>query len=306
MVSGDSPLIGKVLHCLFYLGAVFVGAVYVSIINDLTDMDDDFAAGKRNRMSNIPPAWRWTLLSTCLLAGCLFGYLMWPDTQSLFFYAMAWIAFSLYSIRPFRFKNRGVFGVLCDASGAHLFPSLLMVSGMSHSAGQPADGLWIYSVGVWAFCYGLRGILWHQFADRENDLSAGLNTFATAWSTRRFVPYARAIFATEAAALLVMLCYLSIPVLWVSLLAYAGLAYIRRRFYGQRIILVIARHDGARQILMEDFYQVFFPMALLLSASLTEPMMWIALVVHLLLFPQRAFLAAVDCLRAVKNIRKPS
>ena len=95
-----------------------------------------------------------------------FSFILFP--LSLIFYLAAYLAFSLYSISPFRFKNRGVLGVIADASGAHLFPSLFVASSMMHNMHISIDPYWLVIVGVWSFAYGLRGILWHQFWDREN------------------------------------------------------------------------------------------------------------------------------------------
>src|ERR1043166_3388662 len=57
---------------LLILISTIVGATYVSVINDITDIQEDLAAGKNNRMSKINTRLRWIIPTCCAAVGVLF------------------------------------------------------------------------------------------------------------------------------------------------------------------------------------------------------------------------------------------
>ncbi|HWW42405.1 hypothetical protein, partial [Pedobacter sp.] len=48
------PFLSLMPHLLFILFSIIIGAIYVSIINDITDIEIDQASGKKNKMANMP------------------------------------------------------------------------------------------------------------------------------------------------------------------------------------------------------------------------------------------------------------
>lgn len=284
---------------LFFLGSLAIGAVYVSVVNDLTDIQEDLAVGKKNRMANLSAWPRALILTGCLGIGVVFGCFMWPDLLTVILYVMAWIAFSLYSVPPFRFKERGLLGVICDASGAHLFPSLLMVSGISYAMGVEIDYYWFGLVGIWALTFGCRGILWHQFLDRENDIKTNVTTFATRTNPEKFKSIAVVLFSVELVALIGMLIHLNRLVAWVLLVLYVVLVVIRYKRYANIPIILITPVNRHSQVLMIDYYQAFFPLGLLFSASVDQSLAWIILLIHTALFPVNIIIPLRDYWMAI-------
>lgn len=284
---------------LFFLGSLAIGAIYVSVINDITDIKEDTAVGKKNRMVFLSPWSRGLLVVGCLVIGGVFGYFMWPDRLTVILYSLAWIAFSLYSISPFRLKERGILGVLCDASGAHVFPSLLMVSGISYATGVEIDYYWFTLVGVWALMFGCRGILWHQFLDRENDINTNLSTFATRVDAEKFKPVAIVLFSVELIAFMGMLIQINLMAVWIALLLYLVLIVIRYSRYANIPIILVTPQSKHSQVLMIDYYQTFFPLSLLLFASFNQPLAWIVLVVHIVIFPNNIIIPLKDYWMAI-------
>jgi hypothetical protein len=287
ILMGRTSFISASLFLAFLLFSIMNGAAYVCIINDLTDQKEDLLCGKPNRMAKVTGPLRWILPVACLVIGAPFLYLLYPDWLAMALYPLPCIAFSLYSFEPFRLKRRGFWGALADASGAHLFPSLYILSAMSYFTGQSVNWIWFSAVGIWALCYGLRGILWHQFRDRDNDRRVGLNTFATATDPRAFRDKGRLLFSMEILGLAIMLLEIGGGLCLVFLGLYFLLVTLRSRLLGQRIILIWAPEKAHFQILMMDYYQVFLPFALLFTAIMgASAALWV-LVVHLLLFPQK-------------------
>src|SRR5207237_4830600 len=167
------PLWPKVVLLLV---ALALCAAYVSVVNDLADLADDVAARKPNRQLAYSRGGVLALIAFTIAAGAAIVW-WWRDEPLLAAsYAGSWVVFSLYSLPPFRLKGRGFAGVLCDASGAHLFPALTAV--LIASGPGTHDRAWMAAAAVWAFSYGVRGILWHQLADRDSDALTGMQTFA--------------------------------------------------------------------------------------------------------------------------------
>ncbi|MBB5637372.1 4-hydroxybenzoate polyprenyltransferase [Pedobacter cryoconitis] len=295
------PITQAILKLLFLLSAVIIGAVYVSVINDISDIKEDAIAGKKNRMARISPPWRIAIVSLCLITGVINGYFIYPDRLSLFFYIMAWVVFSLYSLPPVRLKKRGIWGLLCDAMGAHLFPSLFITSSLLEFSHADKNVFWYIAVGIWALFYGLRGILWHQFYDRENDLKSGTTTFASAIRPENFKTREAVVFSVELIAFSGVLFFIFNLWIAVSIGLYLILIRIRKTYLNHKICLIITPAHAPHQLLMNDYYLVFFPLSLLFTLSLNHPSGWLVLFFHLLLFPRKTLFALKDIIACLKR-----
>ncbi|HWT13060.1 MAG TPA: UbiA family prenyltransferase [Allosphingosinicella sp.] len=289
----ERPVASAWPAALALLLAIVPGAAYVSLVNDVADLDEDRAAGKANRMEGRSGPFRAAALALPLAAGILFLFL-WRDDPLLFAaYLAAWIAFTLYSVPPFRLKARGLWGVLADASGAHLFPTLVAMLLAFRAAGSPVDPAWIAAGAAWALGYGLRGILWHQLSDRDNDRAAGVRTFA-----QRHPPAVAArlglflAFPLELAGLAALLWRLGSPLPALLLLFYLLLVALRVRLWKMRAVVVEPRPDYL--ILLHEYYDVFLPLAVLAACALRHPIDLVALAAHLLLFHRRPLDSALD------------
>ncbi|WP_341215355.1 UbiA family prenyltransferase [uncultured Wocania sp.] len=282
ILQNKDNLMDNFLWLLFLILAVSVGAIYVSIINDFTDLKYDIASKKRNGLQRFTPIKRKLFLLASILLGVFFSIFFINDTLSLIFYLAAYLAFSLYSIPPFRFKNRGALGVIADASGAHLFPSLFVASSMMNNMNVPIDPYWLTIIGVWSFFYGLRGILWHQFWDRENDLSINHKTFATEMSVSNMKLAEIIITSIEIIALLLILLTLGI-LPFIALLFYFLIlfGYLKLKI---KTILIIT-NTNSWQIFMSDYYQILLPASLIITCSIKDPICLTLFVFHLLCFP---------------------
>ena len=285
MKSGKS-LLEASPYLLYIMLAMALGAAYVSVINDITDMKEDLAIGKKNRMAGVAPSRRWLFPAAALVAGAAYIATFYPHVLIMALAVMPWIAFSCYSIPPVRLKKRGIPGVLADASGAHIFTSLFIVASMSYYTGEPIDWIWFGAVGVWALCYGLRGILWHMFFDRDNDLASNTPTYATKVDPAGFRGRERMILVFEMVALGMMLWRIGRPLPVVFLIFYLLFVAASWRKLGFRIVVILMPPGQPYPylIFLADFYQVFLPLSLLLRASLAFRYDWIVLLVHVVLF----------------------
>jgi uncharacterized membrane protein HdeD (DUF308 family) len=297
-LSSPVPLYKTAGWLVGVLISVIAGAVYVSVINDITDIRVDLASGKANRMASVPAAFKWIIPAVCIVFGFLFIRFLYRDRLSAWLYAMPWISFSLYSFPPIRLKTRGIWGVIADASGAHLFISLLTVATVSRFTSIAIDWIWFTAVGVWSLACGIRGILGHQFQDRENDLRVNLRTYATGKDPTGFKAASFIILLIECLALAVMLGRIAnlYPILFLVL--YFILVFIRYKRLGYAVVVILVPGGRPFQVLMDDYYQLFLPLSLLVYGALTQPWAWVVLAIHLLLFPGKMQWAARDLFMA--------
>ena len=268
------------------LFAVAPCAAYVSLINDLTDCADDLRAGKTNRMAG-RPRWQIALLLTApLCIAALFSFLWRDDILLVAAYLGSWVAFSLYSIAPFRLKIRGVLGVIADACGSHVFPTLTAALLALRAIGSPIDPVWIGALGVWAFGCGLRGILWHQFYDLEADRTAAVQTFVLTHSRLTALRLARIALLIESAGLAWLLLQIRSPWPAMLLLIYGAFAMMKSWLWN--VALVIAEPRDRYAILGQEYYTVLFPLGILIACALRNPIDWTIVIAHFIVFPKIA------------------
>lgn len=147
-----------------------------------------------------------------------------------------------------------------------------------------AFDLWLCTILVWSFAFGLRGILGHQLADETADQATKLHTFTVRYgarATRRIVK--NAVFPVELIALAAMLLMINSPMVWLALLASCAFLSAKMRRYRLDAVLAVS---GPRQtIILADFYIVFLPLSLLFALALQDATAAILIPIHLLLFP---------------------
>ena len=289
----DVPLVRLWPAALILLLALAPGAAYVSLINDWTDRAQDAAAAKANRMAGRSGGYAALAIAVPIAAGVAFVWLWRRDLPLLASYLAAWLSFSFYSLPPFRLKARGLAGVVADAAGSSLFPAMVAAILAFRAAAAPLDPVWLGAAAACAFGYGLRGIIWHQLLDAENDRAAAVRTFAQRHGAATVAAVGkRLVFPIELAGLVVMLWKLRDAAPLVALALYAALAARRVPIFRMRLSLV---EPGPRHmILLQEYYDFFLPLALLLSSAARHPIDLLAVAVHLLLFPRRALQIARD------------
>lgn len=286
-VSGVWPAL------LVALAALVPGAAYVSLINDATDREDDLAAGKPNRLAGHSRMYAGGMIAATGGVGVVFCVLWRQDLLLLPLYLAAWVAFSLYSLPPFRWKTRGILGVLADASGAHLFPTLVAVVVVFRHADAPVVVPWMAAVGAWAFMNGLRGILWHQLSDAEHDRRATVRTFVQRHDAGTIARLgAFVIFPIELAGLAGMLWQMGsvIPLLFLGV--HLLLAVARVRAWQMHAVIVAPKPRFL--IVLHEYYDGFLPLAVLCASALRHPADLFVLAIHLVLFSTRIRQAADD------------
>jgi 1,4-dihydroxy-2-naphthoate octaprenyltransferase len=278
----DAPVTSSLLEIFLLAVGIIVCAVYVSFINDLSDVEQDAVVGKNNIFLGKSIIRASALIALSLLAGIAISYMWKGDLTSVIIYAASWVSFSLYSLRPFRLKERAHLGVIADACGAHLFPAVLAATLVSHSYGAKADLSWLACVGVWSFCLGLRSVISHQVDDERNDAGAGIETYV------RRVGNTRALFISE---------YLLLPLevlAFAIMLIHVGSTVVVVTFVGYALVTLANRASHRTQMswsslaILSPYYALLFPLSLLLASASAHLLDVIAVVLFVAIF-HRAF-----------------
>jgi 4-hydroxybenzoate polyprenyltransferase len=268
---------------LLTLAALTPAAAYAAVLNDLTDRDVDAVSGKANRLHGKSRAFVARLLAACVVPGCVASVVLLRDPALLGLYLGTWVAFTFYSMPPVRLKIRGFGGVVADAAGAHLFPTMFLIVAVYHWLSIAIDPVWFAAVTIVSSCYGLRGILSHQVGDRENDDRASVQTFVRKHTPKlvRTAAYA-IVFPLEAGALTVLLWRLAAPLPVLFLAVYLIAEWRRSRTQGTT--LTLSFRDTPVAVTLYQYYNVYFPLALIVSASLTHRADLLIAVGHVSLF----------------------
>ncbi len=269
---------------ILILAALAPGAAYVSVVNDVTDLELDRRVGKRNRLAGRSPALGFGLIAVAIAVGFGMVCTVWlDDPLVLAFYAAAWLSFTAYSAPPLRLKERGLPGALADAAGAHLFPSLFAASAVLDAAGEGVDGTWLAVVGVWSCALGVRGALLHQFTDAVSDLRGGIRTFASARPRAAHVLGAYLAFPAELCALVVMVALAGAWPAIVLLVFYAARERRRSRKWASSLVAVVPTERY--RVALVGYYASLFPIGILVAAIVDNPEDALVLGVHMALFP---------------------
>lgn len=270
------------------LAALVPGAVFASVINDLTDIKDDRRAGKRNMFADRP---RWLALALLAETAAIGAAILWAwrDAPMLCgVYLAAWLMFVAYSVPPVRIKSRGGWGVLAMGFGEAALPSLTVVLACFRAAASPIDPPWIAAVGIWSLCHGVRAILWHQLGDALADERSAVPTFVQKRGQAAAVAIARRlVFPCELAALGVILLRLGSVLPCVALAGYLSCVWLRCRFWHNVPVVVapVPRHLYA----MQDYYIAWLPAAIFLTAVLRHPVDGWTVLLFLAIFPRAQF-----------------
>jgi len=143
------------------------------VLNDLTDLREDRLQGK------VRPIQSWSktaVVLLLLLTGPLSLVVLFIATRRLDVLSIGLVQFVLgmgYSMRPLRFKERGLAGLITAAVSQRIPPLLILAMLIPH----PAQVVWYLA--IWLTFLGLMFITEHQMEDRDADARTGVRTFAT-------------------------------------------------------------------------------------------------------------------------------
>lgn len=191
------PFDRMVILSLLSVSTVSGFAAVGYLCNDLFDREKDLIAGKRNFLVGRQP---WQIVFFFLVAFILlvFPWRYLPATKiSLAIIALELLLFFLYSVKPFRFKERAQAGVITDALYAHVVPTFLSLYTFSLAAEYKPPVLPVILLLMWQLASGIRNILLHQQEDISNDARAGVRNSVAAMSSDTYAAYLKMLIGAE-------------------------------------------------------------------------------------------------------------
>ncbi len=290
VASFSDKNITDILFCLlFVMGALIAGASFVSIINDYTDIEQDRLAQKTNFMEAMSHRKRLLMLVVSISCGLVFTLAMSHNIFALITYVLSYLSFVFYSCHPIRFKERKWLGVFADAAGSQVFPFLFVAFFTSKFLEVTIGPLFFWLTSVWALCSGIRGILWHQLYDKSNDIKSNLNMVVQNLNYKTLKRIGGVLVALELTAVVVICIKYQLMMGSIAFLLYALYLLLRIKLHDVEIVALNHRRKSYA-IFMFEFYQVFWPVSILVTLGLQDLQFLILLILHLLLFHKSIYL----------------
>lgn len=282
-------------------------AAYGHVVNDWCDIADDQQAGKPNAMRDVPVWKRAALCVGLVVAG--FAVLApfadaWPARFAL---AVNYLWPTIYSIPGIRLKERGLLGVLSDAAGSHITPTVFAFADVSVFVPGAVNGAVVAAVILWATVLGIKGILYHMIADRANDESAGVDTFVATFDVSRlFAVLARYNLLVElpVSIFLAVVVAAFVPLAVVALAVYLSLESTKYVLAFEFAVSGDARLRRASvPFANEMLYTLWLPLAAAVQLALHG--VWFAWLpfVHGLLFRQQIAVQIGDTRAVVSQLK---
>lgn len=263
--TGNVPFSLLLLPTLLITAGGFSAAVFASVFNDFMDIDQDRLAGKTTLVMKLGGRKRLALLVASLGMQLFIWNALSAMPLSCTTFLLIWAAYTAYSLPPIRLKERDAAGAFCIAIGEHLLAALFSVFVVVETTGCQLSLPWLSALSLWSLCFGMRGILWHQLNDIENDRRSGCTTMGALRGVDALKAFGeRYLFPLEATSFLCLLTFSHNAFAWAALAVYGLLEWLRYRVMNANIIIV-APKPHARFVLFE-YYQIFFPLVFLLSA----------------------------------------
>lgn len=277
---------------LFTIASLGIGT-FGHLLNDLTDVAQDVRSGSQNLVVRQGIFARLILFAAALLAAIL-PWLCLPTTPAIVALLLCeFLLFALYSVPPFRLKNRGAFGPVADSLYGYVVPNLVGVLLFSQLGGSVP--MWLLAIiAVWAFFFGLEQIIHHQLIDASRDEIDGIRTFVTVrgWAAA-FGILRKVIVPLEAVSFFfLLLCAgLFAPVipfffalyLFLCLRVWAKHSLWSTASLG-RLPLIDQIHL-VTDLAIAKFTWRWLPLLALLHLAFVRPEYWLLVPLHLALFP---------------------
>jgi 4-hydroxybenzoate polyprenyltransferase len=192
---------------------VIIGVAGIGYLtNDLGDRKKDAIIQKENATSELSV---WSICFLFMVFG-LFMLAPWVylpfNKISAGLLVLQIALFVMYAFPPFRFKEKGLLGVVTDALYAHVNPAVLAGYTFFQLTSTPwSTFVWFIGLlSAWQLVLGLRNILFHQLKDVTNDLNSNTKTFVTFYGEKETSVLCKFILLPLETILFVVFCvYLS-------------------------------------------------------------------------------------------------
>ncbi len=306
----DLPFSAKMFSLPILIVSICMVGAYGYIINDIFDIEQDLAAGKKNTMAKLSPFMRFFLLGFCLFIGFTVFLLLNPTPLMLSLYAANFLLPTLYSVPPIRWKERGILGVLADTSAAHMLPTLIITYTITQLAPLAGIDSWllVITMTIWAFFVGFRGIINHQLLDLEDDQRIDVITFAGSKSRKNIRNIV--MWFSYPAELITFAAFISLLTVNSAPIGFAvsgfALLEISKWWRGWQFTYFFPETPESERYLPfvdNEFYVAWLPLLLAFQLLLLNPLYATMLALHLLIFRRMLWMRLTIYTRILSLLR---
>lgn len=285
LYMGDIPVEKLAMDIMLFTISIIGTAGFGYWLNDWTDLASDIKAGKPNYTKGLG----WQQKSAVLILLFTTSWLPWlflpTHLISLSALILLYFCFFVYSVPPFRFKNRAFLGVLCDIHYGHVLPVVIALSTFVPLwlPQRPVESSILILLMLLLYLKGFRNIIEHQLSDRKNDRLNGINTFVMSigpLKAAKIIGFVLVPLELLVIAILLLqwsqelfIAYFLFLALYIFLLYRWGVFHLSRRY-----------HYLSFRYVANDFYESFFPLSVLLILCFRNLDYIIILLLHSVVF----------------------
>lgn len=286
LIIGDNecytPLVTFLSSILIVIGVAGIGY----LTNDLGDIEKDKLISKPNATAQLNKG-SIVLIFVLFLTLAILPWLYLPfNYKSAGLFCLEFLLFFIYAFKPFRFKEKGLLGIVTDALYAHAVPSLLAAYTYFMVVKTPKNSFWwfILCLCSWQFFLGLRNILLHQIGDYNNDLESKTKTFVTEKGVTAAQKLCKYFFFAEIVLFTSIIVFLS----KFNIFFFAGpiIYWIVMAFRKRKTIKKISTKE-IMYLFFDDLYLDWLPLFALVLLINGELSYWVIFILHILLFRNR-------------------
>ena len=169
-----------------------------------------------------------------------------------------------------------------------MFPQLFAIALLTEWMDKQIDYVWLLILGVWSLFWGIRVIIWHQLKDRKNDSKSGVKTFVQQVDLQTIVSFCkRFTFPIEITAFIGILIYTRNFLSIFFIIFYILFEWLRYKLWKTEVSIINTSNEY--RLVMDEYYNVFYPISFILSMSYLSSSMLIVLLIYLILFPSRIY-----------------
>ena len=258
---------------------------YGYALNDLYDLEEDARAGRGNAAAKLGKkriGWIVGISALCAEGLGIAAAGRWGGALTLAELALPMI----YSLPPWRIKERKWLGVAADALAAHVYPAVLALMTVSRFGIRPLSNLLLACMLGWSAAVGIRGILSHQLHTSDRDRQAGLLTVVHDLGKVRLERFIMAVLVPiEVVGFIgaVAACDPG-PVLLVLGVLYLAYEAFKTAAGGFTVNAFRAEGQAYLPIVEEIFYKAWGPIVVSLDAARVNPAFVLVAVAYLYLF----------------------
>ena len=258
-------------------------ASFGHLINDLGDIRMDALAGKSNAMAKKSWLARSSILCLFLVLAILPWFFLPKDVLSLSLLGGEAFLLLTYALPPIRIKNKAYIATVWDSLYAYVIPSILAFYTYTLAFGLNLPVYGFALLGFWMFIVGIRHIIYHHVADRENDKKSNSANIALMHSKRKiFLFLQRIILPFEFLTGLVFMCFLWLINPTIGLLS--GVVYLLS-FRPDKLLhyrVLFFSHVFGRSF-SDRFYSLFWLFVLAVFLTINSAVyLWVLLICFLM------------------------